>query len=102
MRKEINWGIVLMYVSAFIILIWALLKSFGVINTPAWIEMVPYYGVFVGVVAGAVVFGKLFEKVNSLDRKTTSYSRMKDDFISVRDKQGMCLSGELKGSPYSE
>ena len=100
MKGEINWGLVLMYVSAFVILIWALLKSFGVINTPVWIEMVPYFSVFGGVVGGAVVFGKLFERVDRNCRILKGYEKMKDDFVLVRDKQKMCLSGELKGSPY--
>lgn len=43
--------------SGLLILIWALLKSFGIINTPVWIEMIPYYGIAFAVISAAYKIG---------------------------------------------
>ena len=45
MKREWNiWDLIAWIILAGI-LIWLILKTFGVINTPAWLEYAPLYGV---------------------------------------------------------
>jgi len=90
----------LIYIGAFTFLIYGLLKAFGVINTPVWILAIPYVVGGITLLGVVLYFGKLISKIESNGKILKGYERMKDDFISVRDKQKMCLNGELKGSPY--
>ena len=81
-------------------IVYGILKGFGVINTPVWILAIPYVVGGLYIVSVIFYFARLVEKVDRNGRILKGYERMKGDFISVRDKQGMCLSGELRGSPY--
>ena len=47
-----------------IILIWALLKSFGLIYSPIWTEMIPYYGIGITVIAAIYKLGKFKQFMN--------------------------------------
>lgn len=52
-----SWGLwdYLLWLGIILILGWALLKSFGIINTPIWVEMLPYFG------AGATLIALVFK-----------------------------------------
>ncbi len=54
MKKETEFWNTLIIVGAILIIGWALLKSFGVINSPQWVEMVPYFGIGVSIMAGHI------------------------------------------------
>lgn len=54
MKKETEFWNTLIIVGAILIIGWALLKSFGVINSPPWVEMVPYFGIGVSIMAGHI------------------------------------------------
>jgi hypothetical protein len=110
-RGEIGLAEVLILTGAIMILVWALLKGFGVINTPLLVQMVPYIGGAVsllGVVAG---FGKLLSRFDSIGRGVArngrniegvreKVDRIDREFVKVRNNQELCLSGKLKSSPY--
>jgi len=44
MKKEISFWDILAWIVLAGILVWLLLKTFGVINTPLWLEYAPIYG----------------------------------------------------------
>ena len=48
---------IIFYAAIFTFLLWIVLKSFNIINTPTIIDMVPYF-------SAAVIFGVFFEKLN--------------------------------------
>ena len=51
-------------IAALAIIIWALLKSFAIINTPVWVEMVPYIAGGVAVLAAVLQLGKMMQKLD--------------------------------------
>jgi len=70
-----------------IILGWALGKSLGVIHSPVWVEMVPYFGG----AASLVALGKYLQKIDTLCRDV---GEMKTDLKEIQ-KKAICL-GETK------
>lgn len=65
MKKLKIWD-VLLWLGAILILGWALLKSFGIIHSPIWVEMVPYLGVGISIIGGAYKIGKISEKIDKI------------------------------------
>lgn len=79
---------------------WALLKSFGIINTPVWIEMIPYIAGGISIFGAIVFFVNLFAEVRYIGSTVRKIESMRYDFIGVKTTQKFCLDGKLKGSPY--
>ncbi|MBU3923779.1 MAG: hypothetical protein KJ592_02585 [Nanoarchaeota archaeon] len=87
-----NWVdlfvLIMMYLGVFTILVWAFLKAFGIINTPIYIEMLPYVGGGVTLFGMVYYFGKMMNRFESMDSRlrflSTGFFRMRDDFIDVR------------------
>ena len=66
------WDIVAL-AGAVSILFWATLKSLGVLHSPTWIEMIPFFGIgitFLGFILGlAYKFGGIINKIESTNFK---------------------------------
>jgi len=74
-KKRYNLWDLLFLIGTLAILIWALLKSLRIINTPIFIEMIPYYGlglVFLSAykkwIKFELIISNTFRKVNQLKK----------------------------------
>ena len=94
--------LVMMYLSGLTLLVWGLLKAFGVINTPVWVLAVPYVAGAIPILGMVYYLGKMANRLEHMDRSFVSYGRMRDDFVDVRNRQRLCLSGQLDKSPYGK
>ena len=92
----------LMISSGLAILTYGLLKAFGIINTPVWILAIPYIGGGITILTVVYYFGKMNSEFESMNKRLGSYSKMRDDFIEVRNNQALCLGGRLDKSPYGK
>ncbi len=96
----------LMWVGGITILVWALLKSFRIIESPIWIEMLPYIAIGLSILGGAYKFGKIIRGVEHTNKKVNILGRefheIKEDFIKVKYNQELCMSGKLINSPYKK
>lgn len=72
-RKLSVWDVIAWLALAFIVL-WLILKTFGIINTPLWLEYSPLY-------AAAYIAGWQIHKLDSVSRKVDELSRFKDATI---------------------
>ncbi|MBU3923494.1 MAG: hypothetical protein KJ592_01105 [Nanoarchaeota archaeon] len=99
-RAEFDIGLFLMLLGAVVIIVWALLKSFGIINTPVWVEMLPYLFGGVSIFGAVAYFFNLIGEVRYNGKILRRMEGMRDDFIEVRNNQRLCLGGKLSGSPY--
>ncbi|MBI5228788.1 hypothetical protein HY991_01665 [Candidatus Micrarchaeota archaeon] len=59
----------LVYLGALSIIVWALLKSLRIIQSPIWVEMVPYFGGGISLLALAYKAGKLMQTVEEIASK---------------------------------
>jgi len=103
-RRGFDFWQALIWLGAIIILSWALLKSFGIIHSPIWVEMVPYLGIGISILGVAYKFGKMANDVEYTRNKVNVFSKdfleLREDFSKVKHNQMLCLSGELGSSPY--
>jgi len=72
----IKWG-------AILILGWALGKSFGIIQSPIILEMIPYIGGGLGLLGVGIKLGRMFEKIENIEG---SLNYLKADFGEVKNK----------------
>lgn len=89
MRKKLFdfWDWIIL-IGGLAIIVWALLKATGIINTPIWIQMVPYFSG--GAVAIGAVFkaGKISQNIDTMGTDVTTLKSRTEDI----DKQVIALS----------
>lgn len=106
MKKEgkIEFWKIILYASGITIIIWALLKSFGVINSPIWIAMLPVIAGGVSILGATYGIGKIMENMKNnfknINRKVDDLISIKEDFQKVKHNQALCINGKLQDSPY--
>ncbi|MFH1803111.1 MAG: hypothetical protein ABH864_06730 [archaeon] len=66
-KRKLSFWDYLIWIGIILILGWALLKALGIINTPVWIEMIPYIGVGITLLGGAYKLGRILENVERMD-----------------------------------
>jgi len=74
-------------IAAMAIIIWALLKSFALINTPVWVEMIPYIAGGVAVLAAVLQLGKMMQK---LDMVCYDVRALKQDVHKIQMNCPVC------------
>ncbi|MFA5020349.1 MAG: hypothetical protein WC533_04605 [Candidatus Pacearchaeota archaeon] len=93
MKRGFDFWDFLIFIGVIIILGWALLKTLGIINSPIWLEMMPYYGAGLAGLGGAYKLGKIMNGVERL-------LRIEERFNKLEHTHNMCIDGKLNGSPY--
>ncbi len=98
MNKNLIADIVI-YGGALGIILWAILKSIGVINTPTWIEMLPYLlggASFLGVAYKFGEFKKEIElNIKDLKVKVEHLIKIEERFSKLENEHNLCLQGKL-------
>jgi hypothetical protein len=97
------WDIVAL-TGAVLILFWATLKSLGVLHSPAWIEMIPFFGIgitFLGFILGlAYKFGGIINKIESTNFKVgklaDQFSQFEQRFNRIEHEHNLAVNGKLK------
>lgn len=57
------------------IVLWALGKSIGIINSPNWVEMLPYFGIAVTISTASTKVGRTLEKINNIDKRVDNIDK---------------------------
>jgi len=86
----------LIIIGALVILIWALLKAFGVIHSPAWVEMVPYFGAGASIIGGAYKLGKIKKGIEQTDEKVDKILAIEQRFTKVENEHNLVMCGQMK------
>ena len=87
----------LLWIGAITILVWALLKMVGIIQTPAWINAIPIAAGALFLLGAAYNIGKI---MNEIEQTGNDVKEMKTGFQKMKINQMNCLTGKLRGSPY--
>jgi len=78
---KLDWSIQLILLSALILLVWAILKLSGIINTPLLIQMVPYVAGFTALASFAIACGKVLQKMDFFGK---DLEQVKNDVKELR------------------
>ena len=92
-KRGFSFWDLLIYLGLLLLIGWALFKSLGLINSPIWTDMIPYYGIGLAGLGGAYKLGKIMNGINRL-------LRIEDRFNKVEQTHNLCIEGKLNKSPY--
>jgi hypothetical protein len=85
----------LILVGAAIILLWASLKAIGIIHSPVWVEMVPYFGGGISIIGAAYKLGKIKKGIEETDKKVEKILLLEERFNKIETEHNLALEGKL-------
>lgn len=83
-------------IGAILILLWALLKAFNIINTPMLIEMIPYFGAGVSIIGVSYKLGKIKRGIEETENKVDKLIKIEDRFNKLESEHVLAMNGKLK------
>ncbi|HII16029.1 MAG TPA: hypothetical protein HA362_06985 [Nanoarchaeota archaeon] len=86
----------LVIIGAIAILAWALLKSLGIIHSPVWVEMVPYFGGVATILGIAYKIGKITKGIEDTEKKVNKILDIEQRFSKVEHEPTPAMAGKLK------
>ena len=96
--KKINGGVWdwMILFGALLILVWAFLKAIGAINTPTWVEMIPYFGGGLSILGGAYKLGKIKQGIDHTNHKVNQILEIEQRFNKIENEHNLAMDGKLK------
>ena len=96
MRNGVGFWDIVMITGALLILFWAALKILGVINSPVWIEMIPYIGGGLALLGSAYKFGRIMQGIENTERKVNRIIVIENKFNRLENEHNLVMNGKLK------
>lgn len=96
MQKEERdiWTALIIF-GALLILIWALLKAIGIIQSPVWVEMIPYVGGGLSIIGGAYKLGKIKKGIEETEEKVDKILKIEERFNKIEYEHNLAMNGKL-------
>lgn len=89
-KKELNIWDIIAWIVLVLILIWLILKTFGIINTDAWLEYAPIYG-------AVYIAGWQIHKLSVVASEVKDLKKFKDETIKeIHIIKTNCIKNHLK------
>ena len=85
----------LIIIGGLFILGWALLKSFGIIHSPIWVEMIPYFGGAMSIIGGAYKLGKIKRGIEETEQKVDKILKIEERFNKLEHEHNLAMCGKL-------
>lgn len=96
MKKRWDFWDILIIIGSMLILGWALLKAIGIIHSPTWVDMIPYFGVSASIIGGAYKLGKIKKGIESTEEKVDRMLKIEDRFNKIELEHALALNGKLR------
>ncbi len=96
MARRIDFWQIVLIIAALIILFWALLRAFGIISSPAWVEMIPYFGVGISILGEVYALGKIKRGIEEIELKVNRVLKIEERFSKLENEHSLAMSGKLK------
>lgn len=93
-KKSFDWSW-LIIAGALVILLWAFLKAFNIINSPVWFEMLPYFGAGASIIGGAYKLGKIKKGIEQTDEKVDKILKIEERFNKVEHEHDLVMCGKM-------
>jgi hypothetical protein len=88
------WDLVIL-AGALTILIWAFLKAAGILHSPTWVEMLPYFGASASIIGGAYKLGKITRGIEHTEEKVSQILSLENRFNKVENEHHLAMCGKL-------
>jgi hypothetical protein len=100
-KEKISVWDFLIWAGIILILGWALLKAFGVIHSPVWVDMIPYFGVGGSAVGGAYKLGKIMRGIENTNEKVDRLLEIEDRFKKLEVEHNLHMTGKVRAHKNS-
>ena len=99
MKKELFWD-ALVWIGILLILGWAFLKAIGVISSPVWVEVIPYFGggvSILGITCGvSYKLGKIMSEIKQTQEKVDRIVNIEERFSKLEHEHNLAMNGKLE------
>ena len=99
-KGQANFWDYLIWIGIVVLIGWALLKAFGIINSPEWVNMIPVLAGGASLAGGAYKLGMIMRGIEGTKNKINEVLEIKEDFRIVKQNQKLCMDGKLQNSPF--
>lgn len=96
MKKGIDFWDVLIIIGSALILGWALLKALGIIGSPVWVDMLPYFGGGTAIIGAAYKLGKIKKGIEETQAKVDKILKIEERFNKIEHEHNLAIQGKLK------
>lgn len=97
MRKRgLDFWDILLIITALLIFGWALLKAVGILHSPVWVEMVPYFGMGVGILGGVYKLGKIKQGIDETKINVNKILAIEQRFNKLENEHNLAMQGKIK------
>lgn len=93
--KRVEWWDALAILGTVLILAWAFLKAIGVIHSPVWVEVIPYFGIGATFAGFIYKLGKIMEGIEGTKKTVDRLVNMESRFIRLEHEHSLAMMGKL-------
>lgn len=94
-KGQLDFGRATIFASSVIILVWAFLKSFNIIHSPAWVEAIPYFGVGFAILGMVYELGRIIKGVEHTENKVNKLIDMEKKLNKIEHEHDLAMNGKL-------
>lgn len=95
MKKGLDFWDAAIIIGSIIILGWALLKALGVIHSPTWVDMMPYFGGGISILGASYKLGKIKKGIENTQEKVDKLLKLEERFNRIEHEHNLAMSGKL-------
>jgi hypothetical protein len=95
MGRGFDFWDALILIGSALILGWALLKALGVLHSPTWVDMIPYFGVGASIVGGAYKLGKIKNSIEETHVKVDRLLKIEERFSRIEHEHNLMMQKKL-------
>lgn len=86
---RISLSDIIFWLALLVLLIWIILKAFGVINSPAIVEIIPY-------ISGIFILGSVWQQFRNMQNDLRHIKFSTGRLLKVEHEHDLFMSGSLK------
>ena len=85
----------MLIITALLIFGWALLKAVGILHSPVWVEMIPYFSVGIGILGGVYKLGKIKQGIDETKINVNKILVIEQRFNKIENEHNLAMQGKL-------
>ena len=88
-ERRISFWDFLFWIALIILLLWVILKGLGYINTPAFVEIIPY-------ISGIFIAGAIYQQFRNMQNDISYIKYVNKRFLKIEHEHNLFLEGKMR------
>ena len=85
---KISWSDIIFWLALLVLLVWIILKAFGLINSPAIVEIIPY-------ISGIFILGSVWQQFRNMQNDLHQIKGATGRLLKVEHEHNLFMTGNL-------